>query len=118
MPHPHAIASAAPGNAGQSLPCRAVSPAFTSVNESLALANQVTCFQRPEGTQRKELLCKLHKPKGMQNHPPRGGYTPSAKNLLQTLQLLRSNLTRVIFLVLVLDLRVKPPRFRRLRRLI
>jgi hypothetical protein len=86
MPHPLAIASAAPGSAGRPLPCRLTpgrlipaftrgNDTFTSANEALARANEVTCFQRPEGTQRKELLCNLHKPKGMQNHPggvPRG----------------------------------------------
>jgi hypothetical protein len=73
MPHLLAITSDAPSNAGDSLPYRLTPsrliPAFTSVNEAFALATEVTCFQRPEGTQRKKLLCKLHKQKDMQNHP-------------------------------------------------
>jgi hypothetical protein len=80
MPRPFAITSDAPGNAGQSLTPSRITPAFTSANEALTRATEVTCFQRPEGTQKKQLLCKLHKPKDILDHPPGGGTPQNAKN--------------------------------------
>src|ERR1700691_5053233 len=72
-------------NTGRSIPGRLTPdrliPSFTSANESFVLVNQLTCFHRPPGTVKKELLPNSNKTRSMQNHP--GGWGIPQKNQTQ-----------------------------------